>query len=364
MNRENKDFFLTPYGLTKEFKYDANAFTHERFFSHFFEYQNFITHMFVYDNLPEEIEENYIEMYFTANGTIAFTETEKGYCVYRGGRSGQVKMYGLGEDYLGTNNDPELGSITRKVGIDCVVGYNNSTMSPDFDFQYYPYVLCELEKSIIFNIRYARLAPIFEASDSKDKEVIEKLLNDIDDGKMVNVISENILKELEGGGTKTFNLTDVKEIDKLQYLIKAYEDTKRLFFTKYGLSDKGSSKMAQQTVDEVNGSTSSAFTLPLNMLYYRRKWVEEINSMYGLNIEVRFSPAWELEYKKFISDSESSDEEYIEDIPEDSPEEPTEEPTEEASEDEPEDSSEDSPEEESEDKKEGDEEDEKTKNID
>lgn len=360
MSRENKDFFLTPYGLMKEFKYDDKIFTKERFFSHFFDYQNFISHMFTYDGLPEEIEENFIEMYFTGNGTIAFTKTEKGYCVFRGGRSGQVRMYGLGEDYLGTNDDPELGSITRKVGIDCVVGYNNSTMSPDFDFQYYPYVLCELEKSILFNIRYARLAPIFEASDSKDKEVIERLLNDIDDGKMVNVISENILKELEGGGTKTFNLTDVKEIDKLQYLIKAYEDTKRLFFTKYGLSDKGSSKMAQQTVDEVNGSTSSAFTLPLNMLYYRRKWVEGINSMYGLNIEVRFSPAWELEYKKFISDSESSDEEYIEDIPEDSTEEPTEDSTEASSED----STEDSTEDPSEDKKEGDEEDEKTKNID
>lgn len=355
MSRENKDFFLTPYGLLKEFKYEDKLFMKDRFFSHFFEFQNFQTHMFTYDNLPETIEENYLEMYFTANGTVAATNTEKGLVIYRGGRSGQVKLYGLGEKYLGTNNDPELGSIERTVGVDCVVGYNNSTMSPDFDFQFYPFVLTEIEKSIIFNIRYARLAPIFEAADSKEKEAIEKLLNDIDDGKMVNVISENILKELEGGGTKAFNLTDVKEIDKLQYLIKAYEDMKRLFFTKYGLSDKGSGKMAQQTVDEVNGSTSSAFTLPLNMLYYRRKFVEEVNAMFGTNIEVRFSPAWELEYKKFISDSEASDEEYSEDIPEEESEDESENPSEDGSEDESENPSEDESEDESEEKKEGDE---------
>lgn len=358
MARENKDFFLTPYGLMKDFKYDEKLFMKDRFFSHFFELQNFQTHMFTYDNLPETIEENYLEMYFTSNGTVAATKTEKGLVVYRGGRSGQVKLYGLGEKYLGTNNDPELGSIERTVGVDCVVGYNNSTMSPDFDFQFYPYVLTEIEKSILFNIRYARLAPIFEAADSKEKDSIETLLNNIDDGKMVNVISENILKELEGGGTKTFNLTDVKEIDKLQYLIKAYEDMKRLFFTKYGLSDKGSGKMAQQTVDEVNGSTSSAFTLPLNMLYYRRKFVEEVNDMFGTEIEVRFSPAWELEYKKFISDSEASDDEYTEDIPEEESSDPSEDESENGSEEESENPSEDESEDESEDKKKGEDEDE------
>jgi ATP-dependent exoDNAse (exonuclease V) alpha subunit len=78
MSRENKDFFLTPYGLMKDFKYDEKLFMKDRFFSHFFELQNFQTHMFTYDNLPETIEENYLEMYFTSNGTVAATKTEKG----------------------------------------------------------------------------------------------------------------------------------------------------------------------------------------------------------------------------------------------------------------------------------------------
>ena len=334
-NRENKDYMLTPYGLIKDMlKPDFVFNPNERFVSHFFEYQNFTTNMFVYDNLPETVEENFLEMYLTFNGTVGWTkEGGKGLIVIRGGRCDDIGLYGLGKKYLGTNNDPEIGAITFEDGVNGVIGYNNSTMSPDFDYQFIPYVLTEIEKSILFNIRYARLAPIFEATDSKNKEAIEKLLNDIDDGKVVNVISEDILHELEGGGTKSFNLTDVKEIDKLQYLIKAYEDILRIYHTKYGLSDHGSSKMAQQTVDEVNGSTSSSFTYALNCLYYRRKMIEAVNTMFGTNIEVRFSPAWELEYSKFIFDSEQTDEEYLEDTTEES-EDPGAEETEEGSEEE------------------------------
>lgn len=353
MSRENKDYMLTPYGMIKELIESEKINTHERYMSHFFELQNFLTHMFIYDNLPETVEENFLEMYLISNGTVGWTKWKDKLVVIRGGRSEKIGLYGLGQVYLGTCNDPEMGSISFKNGINGVVGYNNSTMSPDFDFQFIPYVLTEIEKSLLFNIRYARLAPIFEAADSKEKAAIEELLNDIDDGKMVNVISEDLLKELEGGGTKTFNLTDVKEIDKLQYLIKAYEDVQRIIHTKYGLSDHGSSKMAQQTVDEVNGSTSSAFTLALNMLYYRRKMVDEVNALFGTDIEVRFSPAWELEYSKFIFDSEQTDDEYLEDQSADGTEEESEEETEEESEEE---SEEGTAEESEDDEKEGDDE--------
>lgn len=346
-NRENKDYMLTPYGLIKEMTKEGYVFNpHERFISHFFEYQNFTSNMFVYDNLPDTVEENFLEMYLTYNGTVAWTtEGGKGLIVIRGGRSENIGLYGLPKDYIGTNDDPEIGSITVTEGVNAVIGYNNATMSPDLDAQFIPYVLTEIEKSILFNIRYARLAPIFEASDSKNKDAIEKLLNDIDDGKMVNVISENILNELEGSGTKTFNLTDVKEIDKLQYLIKAYEDITRIYHTKYGLSDHGSSKLAQQTVDEVNGSTSSAFTYALNCFYYRKKMIEEVNEMFSDYlpkgpIEVRFSPAWELEYSKFIFDSERSDDEFLEEGSTDPGAEASEEESEEESEEKSEDTTE------------------------
>lgn len=353
--RENKDYMLTPYGLIKDgFVHDGRLDLKLREASYFFEYNNFINGMFIYDNLPETIEENFIEMYIQDNGTIGIckNDLDELVIIYGGryGGNGSAKdngigNYGLGKYYLGTNNNPETGSISFEVGVDGVVGYNNSTMSPDFDARFYAFALTEIDKSIIFNIRYSRLAPIFKAADSDKQKTLEKLLNDIDDGKMVNVISDGIIEELENGGSEVLKLTESNEIDHLQYLIKAREDLIRQYHTKYGLSEKGSSKMAQQTVDEVNGSNSSSFALALEMLYYRRLWVKEVNEMFGTDIEVNFSPAWDVEYKKFISQATPQDEDLIEDSI-DQIEETAEETAEESAEDQAEDLAEESEEEE------------------
>lgn len=347
MSRENKDYMLTPYGLIKEgFEVDGKLEMRTRELSHFFEYNNFITGMFEYDDLPDSVKENFLEMYLQS-GTVGWCSVNDELIVIRGGHTGNIKKYGLGEDYLGTNDDPEIGDVTFKVGVDGVVGYNNATMSPDFDSRFYAFLITEIEKSLIFNIRYTRLAPIFKAANSKNKEVIEKLLNDIDDGNMVNVISDDIIEELEGGGSDVLQLTDVREVDKIQYLIKAREDVIRMYHTKYGLSERGSGKMAQQTVDEVNGSASSSFALALEMLYYRRIMVEEVNAMFGTSIKVHFSPAWDVEYKRFVSQATPEDQELIEDaIDEVSTEEGAEEGAEESTEESPDPSAEESEEEE------------------
>ena len=68
MSRENKDYMLTPYGMIKELIECDKINARERFMSHFFELQNFLTHMFIYDNLPETVEENFLEMYLISNG--------------------------------------------------------------------------------------------------------------------------------------------------------------------------------------------------------------------------------------------------------------------------------------------------------
>lgn len=336
MARENKDYLLTPWGLVK---FETDLINNMRTQSHFFHNINFTTGMFIYDNLPDSIPERFLEMYLQENGSVGFTKDSNGELVIiRGGHTGDVVRYGLGADYLGSNDSPE-GEIRFTVGVDGVVGYNNATMSPNFDALFNAHILTEIEKSLLFNIRYSRLAPVFEATDSDNKKQIEELLNNIDDGKMVNVISEQILQKIETGGNEVLKLTDVKEVDKIQYLIKAYEDVKRMYSSKFGLGDRGSGKLAQQTVDEVNGSIGAEFSLPLEMLYYRRLMVEDVNNMfadilpYG-NIVVRFSPAWEIEYQKFITTADAdSDKELAEDIADETAEESTEESTEETAED-------------------------------
>ena len=299
MDEKMKYAFLTPFGLLPTDKdYKKNLVNIDRFLSHFTANENFICSMFDYDGLPDSIDERYIEEYLTSNGSIAFVnphDIDDSYpdelIVIRGDRSGDIGNYGLGKEYVGSNNNPEIGSIRAEVGVNCVVGYNNKVMAPDFDCTFYADTLKEIEKSILFNIRFARLAPILKAN--------------IDDGNMVNIVTSNVLEELlkndDSGSYEPIHLTDVDDNRYIQYLIKAYEDLLRIFHTKYGQAEQGSGKLAQQSVDEVNGSASASFVLALDKQAQREKMIDEVNKMFNTNITVKFSPAWDMEYQRYIN---------------------------------------------------------------
>lgn len=306
-----KNGYLTPFGLLPFNKNDKDLINLDRFMSHFSSNTDFLISMFDYDGLPESIDERFIEIYFSSNGSIAAINPHDvnpslpdELIVITGGRSGEPKNYGLGEKYLGTNNNASIGVLEGTVGVNCVVGYNTSNMAPDFDSYYYARMLMEIEKSIMFNIRFARLAPILKASDAMKREALEELLNNIDDGNMVNIVTSNIVDELRddtSGGYEAINLTNVDDIKNLQYLIKAYEDILRIFHTKYGQAESGTGKLAQQSVDEINASASSSFVLALDKLKERQKFINAVNDHYGTSITVKFSPAWELEYQRYIN---------------------------------------------------------------
>lgn len=77
------------------------------------------------------------------------------------------------------------------------------------------------------------------------------------------------------------------------------------------------------------------------MYYYRKMAIDFVNLKWGTNIEVHFSPAWAVEYNRFINEAGDIDEEFMDDInieetPEESTEQSAEESTEESTEEEPE----------------------------
>lgn len=319
MDTNNNDTFkygvLTPFGLmpcTKDYKDFINL---DRWFSHMTSLNDFLVSMFDYEGFPESIDEKFIEYYLRSNGSVAFLspadinqDLPDELIVIRGSHTGEPANYGLGKEYLGSNDSASIGSLRAEIGKTCAVGYNNSVMSPDVDVPFYAETLKEIEKSIRFNIRFARLAPILKASTSLSKEALEELLNNIDDGNMVNIITSNIVKEMlneETNAVEPIHLTNVDDNRYIQYLTKAYEDLLRIFHTKYGQAEQGSGKLAQQSIDEVNGSASASFVMVLDELKQRQKMVERVNDMYGERFNfhgsVKFSPAWDMEYQRYIN---------------------------------------------------------------
>ena len=61
------------------------------------------------------------------------------------------------------------------------------------------------------------------------------------------------------------------------------------------------SKLAQQSTSEVHGSDSVAMIEPLMKLQCRKRMCDEINAMFGTNIEVEFSEVMNNNYDLIVN---------------------------------------------------------------
>jgi hypothetical protein len=93
--------------------------------------------------------------------------------------------------------------------------------------------------------------------------------------------------------------------------------------------------MAQQSIKEVDGQTSLAYINSYNELIERRKMIEEINRIFGLDMTVELSDPWRVEIEKYKADINPADDPSAQEEPlQETSEEPSQEPDQEPSDDE------------------------------
>jgi hypothetical protein len=124
----------------------------------------------------------------------------------------------------------------------------------------------------------------------------------LDEGELSAFVSKNVLaKEMGTDSPEVFNLSDVKDVDKLQYLSRYYDDVLKRFFNYYGQALQNQNKSAQSISDELHGMDSVSFIIPLQILNCRKALCQQINDIFGLDVDVDFSLAWKLEFDAFIN---------------------------------------------------------------
>ena len=291
--------------------------------------------MFSYKNLPDSIPQEFIERFLIMNDPVVFWKLDDKNAVRYSGElivspgdyADRPDCYGLGSHVIASTLS---GYVKENLepGKDCVVMHNNSVYTSDMAIISQAVdMITEMLTSLKTNIIYSRLKPVFKATTDKEKSAIETAFNTIkDDSKPIVITSKNVIEEeIEGSETiKVLEITDVKNADKLQYIVKAIDDVMRWYLTLYGQAIQGNAKLAQQTVDEVQGTTSASFILPNDKLRMRKKAIEEVNALFGTDIEVDFSDAWKTEsvkYKKEADIDENGELEELEEEPETQPEE-------------------------------------------
>lgn len=296
--------------------------------------ENFFYSMFEYKNFPKSMPKEYAERYLIWYGEVAAGKVAekynkgmyKGEAVFLhsdtagGGDGVGIDIYGLGNQVIvtGCNGFNDIAGFDKYA-----VGFNNSTHTSLEKF-----ILLSSEAiakaliSLRSGIDYTKNHPIYKAADDKEqaalKEYWKKVQNNDDE---LAIASKNIWDDLIEDGNKSdnvINLSDPNLADKLQYISKTVDDYLRWCCSLYGQNIQGNGKLAQQTVDEVNGQTSFSFVLPNDMLYQRKQWLERMKelNLVPADADIDFSRAWKVEEVKYEKEADIKEVDDIEEVAE------------------------------------------------
>lgn len=270
------------------------------------------TAMLDMDNIAEGLDFRYLELFRYCNGHVGIMHHDKyGLVCFPGSFSGELDAYGRGTEYVGSllSGEPMSGKIDDSrqlkgtIGKDCVVIPNNYLFTPDLPiFFTFAKRLTEVDTSLDNNVFFSRLAPIIKTSNGKVKAAVDEVLADINAGNLKCIIADDMEADIEGiKSVDIFNITDVKEVDKIQYLSKYHDDLLRRLYTLGGHAMAGTQKMAQQSAYEVGQNDTIAMIYPMERLDTLKRGIEDANKLFGTNMSVKFSEAWQVEKEKIES---------------------------------------------------------------
>lgn len=283
--------------------------------------ENFFYSMFDYKNFPVSMPKEYAERYFIWYGMCGAGKVDekwnkglyKGDAVFLHAQTADdPDIYGLGSKCIvtGANGFNEVADYDKYA-----IGFNNSSHTSLRTFicmasDALAKALCSLRSDVL----YVRNHPIYKARDDKEmaslNEYWKKVLDGGDDLAIASTnIMDNVLSEINGKASvaeNVINLSNPQNADKMQYMSKVVDDYMRWMFGLYGQTIQGNGKMAQQTVDEVNGQTSTSFILPNDMLYQRKEWLKRMKELgiVGDDADIDFNTAWKVEELKYQKEAD------------------------------------------------------------
>ena len=272
--------------------------------------------MFVYKNLPETIPQRDLELLLQTARFVIFTKDENKdeFYVFYGGLGGVPNVYYqptiaiVSNPYLKFYKTLELKDYVKKDG-NAVVIWNDSLhmgLLPMFDK--YSSLIAECDISMRVNTVLTRLPAYFKSSDDTTKESIEKMLEDLEQGKLAVIGTDEDLLQGEKSISERFNDNQghsIKDLIELrQYLIGSW-------YNDLGLN--ANYNMKREAINESEADLNEDALLPLidDMLESRRFALKQINEMFGLNIEVELSTSWKKIRKEVLENKDDKVQEQI-----------------------------------------------------
>lgn len=279
----------------------------QAFFQFYFNYfYNIIVNYFTWENLPNEIDEIFLERKLIENGHVAFFEDDElGYILQGGTRGQKLNYYDLPLSYIPVNASSNTRFKDRNIAYNkaefellketkgkrpCIVIPNNNFYEP-----YIAYItlfcekLADIEMTIQLN-RNAQITPFFVLVDEKNVLSLKNIFNKISSFEPVVYLNKQKDKDGQDSFKQLSDYLQVYRTDAPYLLDKLHDEKLRVMnqlLTFIGINNNPSDKKERLVVSEAisnNGVISANIEVGWKS---RRKAVELINACYGLNINVK-----------------------------------------------------------------------------
>lgn len=171
-------------------------------------------------------------------------------------------------------------------------------------------------------VKNSRLHPVPVARDTGEENAIRTVLEDILAGKESTVVSSgdvaDMLDALGNAAAKidVLSLSDPDKAVHIQNISQYREDLLRWFWNQYGMDSRGTSKRAQQSVEEVDQGGDLSMVIPMSRWRARQEEVEQVRVKFNApDAACDFSTCWKSRIMEAVTiDEETAEELQVENL--------------------------------------------------
>lgn len=243
--------------------------------------------MFQYHNLPDSIPSREIELLLQTNGFGIFIEVEGKYYIVNGGLGGEPDVYNMPTEAVISIPALKLNK-TYKINEDCIVIPNDSMYLGLLPmYAKYCTLMNENEITMLLATVNKRIQHLLSANDDNTLESAKEFLKKVFDGEIGVIGESKLFESLKVNTTSTTSQVSMKDLFEYEQYLKAS------MYNEIGLSANFNMKRERLSSSEVEANTDNLYPLVDDMLNSRRKGLEKVNEMFGLDIQVEFNSSWD-----------------------------------------------------------------------
>lgn len=252
--------------------------------------KNIVRNLFKFSNLPDSIDERALQDFLCFDGYVVGFKYKNDVIVATGALSGLDHYY---RPTLYTVANPYLPSLQLAINKECAVCYNTSNYQYPENFNslldYTASRLADIDISIDISCRNSRPTLIPVVNDEKEALRVSQTLNTMYEGSPV------ALAYRTGSFTnnKAIEIFPIKARDNI--VVSELADARRSvmadFWSMLGVDTIAVDKKERTNLNEMN-SNNTQLKLA-NEIYFkpRKRWCDEMNKLFNLNITVEFNEA-------------------------------------------------------------------------